>query len=281
MSDPRPGRLVTALACDRRVRVLVAVIDGPAREMCRRHELEGVPAVLASEALVAATLLSSQLKGEEQLSFNVHGERPPFQFVADVRDGIAVRARLDATGELPPGEDLRFDGLMAMHKFLGEKELYKGMAEVQDGTVVEGLQGFLDRSIQVDGIVRLRAALGEDGEVVVASGMIVERLPDMDADEFTSLVEQPLRDDFETVMTVFAFGQLAGSPVEVLDSQKVTFSCHCSAERVHSMLRALGRDELETVLAEQGQAEITCHFCNEHYVVGEDGLRELIDAMGD
>ena len=281
MTEPRPGRLVTGLGCDRGVRVLVAVIDGPAREMCRRHELQGEAAVLASEALVAATLLSSQLKGEEQLTFNVLGERPPFQFVADVRDGIGVRARLDVTGELPTGEELRFDGLMAMHKFLGDKELYKGLADVQDGTVVEGLQGFLDRSIQVDGVVRLRAALGEDGEVVVASGMIVERLPDMDADEFTSLVEHPLRDDFETVMTVFAFGQLAGTEVEVLDSQKVTFSCHCSAERVHSMLRALGRDELESMLAEQGQAEIICHFCNEQYLVGEEGLRELIDAMGD
>lgn len=280
MPKLRSGRLVTALGCDRGVRILVAVIDGPAREMCRRHELEGAAAVFASEGLVAAALLSSQLKGHEQLSVNIHGERPGFQFVADVREGITVRARLDTHAALPDGEEVRFDGLMAMHKFLEEKELYKGVAEVRDGTVVEGLQGFLDRSIQVDGLVRLRARLGEDGEIVEASGIIVERLPGMEPEDFTSLVEQPLNDDFDTVMTVFAFGQLAGAPVEVLDSQKVTFSCHCSAERVHSMLRALGRDELESMIDEQGQAEITCHFCNERYVVDEGGLRALIDSLG-
>ena len=140
MADPSSGRLVTALALDRRVRVLVAVIDGPAREMCRRHALQGGAAVAASEGLVSATLLSSQLKGREQLSLNIHGEQPEFRFVADVRGGIAVRARLDCPRALPDA-GLRFDGLVAMHKFLEDKELYRGMAEVADGTLVEALQG--------------------------------------------------------------------------------------------------------------------------------------------
>lgn len=278
MSESPSGRLVTALGCDRRVRVLVAVIDGPAREMCRRHALQGSAAVAASEGLVAATLLSSQLKGHEQLSFNIHGEQPDFRFVADVREGVAVRARFDAPHALPDAE-LRFDGLVAMHKFLDDKELYRGMAEVEGGTIVEALQGFLDRSIQVDGIVRLRARLSDEGDLQVASGILVERLPDMEAAEFTGLVEQPLREDLDTVLNTFAFGQLAGSPVEVLDSQRVDFSCHCSEERVLSMLRALGREELQAMLDEDGQAEITCHFCNECYLVDSDGLRGLIDSL--
>ncbi len=278
MADPSSGRLVTALALDRRVRVLVAVIDGPAREMCRRHALQGGAAVAASEGLVSATLLSSQLKGREQLSLNIHGEQPEFRFVADVRGGIAVRARLDCPRALPDA-GLRFDGLVAMHKFLEDKELYRGMAEVADGTLVEALQGVLDRSIQVDGLVRLRARLDEDGVLEAASGILVERLPDMADEDFVSLVQQPLQEDIDTVLTQFAFGQLAGAPVEVLDSQRVDFSCHCSAERVHSMLRAVGREELQAMLDEDGRAEITCHFCNEHYLLDADALRALIDDL--
>jgi len=280
MTDPRPGQLVTALACDRRVRVLVAVVDAPAHEMCRRHGLHGEAAVLAGEGLAASVLLSSQLKGKEQLSVNIHGERPAFRFVADVREGIDVRARLEVSDALPAEGQTRFDGLMAIHKFLDDHELHQGMAAVEDGTMVEAFQGLLDRSVQVDGRVKLRARLDDDGNIAVASGMLVERLPDMDPEEFAGLVEHPLRDDFDTVMTVFAFGQLAGTAVEVLDSQQVRFRCQCSAERVHSMLRALGNDELESMLAEQGHAEVTCHFCNETYRVDGEGLKELIGELG-
>ncbi|HQW81174.1 MAG TPA: Hsp33 family molecular chaperone HslO, partial [Pseudomonadota bacterium] len=39
----------------------------------------------------------------------------------------------------------------------------------------------------------------------------------------------------------------------------------CSRERVAGMLRTLGREEVFTVLSEQGQVAVTCEFCNEPY----------------
>jgi molecular chaperone Hsp33 len=43
------------------------------------------------------------------------------------------------------------------------------------------------------------------------------------------------------------------------------FHCSCSRERVGAMLRGLGRDEVESILAEQGQVEIGCDFCGIKY----------------
>ena len=43
------------------------------------------------------------------------------------------------------------------------------------------------------------------------------------------------------------------------------FACTCSRERVGQMLRSLGRDEVDSVLAEQGQVEIGCDFCGVKY----------------
>jgi molecular chaperone Hsp33 len=43
------------------------------------------------------------------------------------------------------------------------------------------------------------------------------------------------------------------------------FACTCSRERVRSMLRGLGREEVEGIVAERGEVEIGCDFCGLQY----------------
>ncbi|MGE5161145.1 MAG: Hsp33 family molecular chaperone HslO, partial [Betaproteobacteria bacterium] len=43
------------------------------------------------------------------------------------------------------------------------------------------------------------------------------------------------------------------------------FACTCSRERVGRMLLGLGRDEIDGLIAERGEAEVGCDFCGAHY----------------
>ena len=43
------------------------------------------------------------------------------------------------------------------------------------------------------------------------------------------------------------------------------FACTCSRERVGSMLKGLGRAEVDSILVEQGRVEIACEFCGVKY----------------
>jgi len=43
------------------------------------------------------------------------------------------------------------------------------------------------------------------------------------------------------------------------------FACSCSRERVGNMLKGLGRDEVDGIVAEQGRVEIACEFCGKQY----------------
>jgi molecular chaperone Hsp33 len=54
--------------------------------------------------------------------------------------------------------------------------------------------------------------------------------------------------------------------IRLFDAQTVAFRCTCSRENVGRMLQMLGRDEVGSILAERGEIEVHCEFCNERYV---------------
>jgi molecular chaperone Hsp33 len=43
------------------------------------------------------------------------------------------------------------------------------------------------------------------------------------------------------------------------------FACRCNRERVGRMIRSLGTEEVEGIIAEQGQVEVGCDFCGAQY----------------
>jgi len=269
--------MVSALACEGKVRVLVVLLDGPCEELRQRHHLGPAAARLGAEGLIAAALLSSQIKGDERLTVNLYGERPKFELMVDVWSDGRLRARFQPAQLTPI---VRFRGLFAALKYVGSREVYRGIADVDDEDVESALQRYFVRSVQVDGRVRVLVELGADGRVAFAGGILVERFPDMDAEEFAQLFDEPLRQDFRALMTGFAFGALAGQPVEVLDHRDLVYRCPCSRARVLQMLQSLGATELASMLEEEGKAEVTCHFCNTVWTVDRPELVQLLDELG-
>jgi len=56
------------------------------------------------------------------------------------------------------------------------------------------------------------------------------------------------------------------------------FECSCSRERVGSMLKMLGRDEVDGVIDEQGRVEIHCEYCNQRYEFDPVDVAQLFAA---
>lgn len=278
MSTFEIGRIVHAVACERQVRVLVAVVDGPARELCRRHQLGPLSSRLAAEGLAAIALLSGQMKGDERQTVRIFSDRPKFTLEVDLYPDETLRARFEPADLREPA-DGAFDGIIAVQKFVEDRQIYRGVADVQHETVEATLQRFYTQSVQVDAIVRVHAALDAAGKVRFAAGLIVERFPDMPSETFHALFDAALSQDFQALMTTFAFGQLAGSEVEVLEARDMRYRCPCSRERALNTLATLGADDLEKLLAEQGETSVTCHFCNEIYAFDAPALQNLIHQL--
>jgi len=59
------------------------------------------------------------------------------------------------------------------------------------------------------------------------------------------------------------------------------FACTCSRERVCGMIRSLGREEAEDIVAEQGQIEVGCDFCGLQYRFDAVDVEQLFTSPGD
>lgn len=282
------GRLVVALGCAQRVRVLVAVVTGPAQELCKRHNLGPGASQIAASGLVAAALLAAHTKDQERQTVQFHGfdehQKSTFRLVAEISGNGHIRGQMEPA-DLPPQKEL--DALVTVQKFVDSREIYRGHAAVRHESIEAAIQRYFVTSQQVNGIVRIEATMGADQRIKQAAGILIEALPGMPEDEFTALFggisasnKKPgAHDGFSELMTSFAFGQLAGEPVEVLGWQDLPFQCTCSRERVVGMLRALGAVELQSLLEEQGKAEVTCHFCAEVRTVEAPELVTMIQAL--
>jgi molecular chaperone Hsp33 len=254
-------------------RLLAVDATSAAEEVRLRHGLGRHAALAAAEGLVAAQLMSAHIKGEERLTLQVQMEQPRFALIVDVNADGTTRGRFTPAW-IPRSRPL--SGAIMVIKHDADRELYRGVAPVEDTDFQGALQSYLEHSQQSEGVVRIEATLDDDGAVSSARGLLVERLPDQTSEIFQALfgglAEAPLGPVLERAVA----GDLWGFPLRVLDTRTMRFHCPCSHERSLGILQGLGQRELEDLLSEQGGAELTCNFCMEVYRFDEAEIRGLI-----
>lgn len=276
-------RLLRGLVLGRGARLLWVEASESAKQIAKGHGLREGAARLAGELVVANLLMSAYIKGDERVSLQLQATRPACSFHGEVDAEGHVRARL--TPDRLTGA-ATLDGMMLVIKHDARQELYRGVTPVEGQSVDAALNEHLRRSDQVAAMVRIDAALREDGSLKHARGILLERLPDaaghgsVSQARFDEVVGS-LRDaPFEEVQLGVAFAKIGGEPLELLELREVVAQCRCSQTKVEATLYGLGVDALGEMLHEDGGAEVTCHFCGTAYQVSAGRLGELIAEHG-
>ena len=57
------------------------------------------------------------------------------------------------------------------------------------------------------------------------------------------------------------------------------YRCYCSRDRVSRALISMGREELGSLIEEQGEADLTCQFCDVVYHYTREDLEGLLAEM--
>ena len=66
--------------------------------------------------------------------------------------------------------------------------------------------------------------------------------------------------------------------LEILDRLPVQFFCNCSKGKIEKALISVGRKELQSMIDDGKTIEVNCQFCNKHYPVTVEELKQLMQS---
>lgn len=267
------------LTVDFAVRYMMVDCTSIAQKAHERHELHGASPRICTEGILASYLLASQIKGEEKLTIQILSQNPKLSFMSDINAQGELRAKF-SPANLPISTS-ELDGVLVVIKHNKQKELYRGVTNIENCNIAQALHYNLTQSAQVDTITQFFISYDGD-QINRACGIILERLPptqdlpflntEQFFERYHNLTEQE-------VWEGLAQKKLRNSVLHDLSKKTISWQCRCSRSKVKSMLFSLGKKELEGILTDIGFAEVTCHFCNEKVTIDSSALQELINQF--
>ena len=262
---------------------LIEISDAWQQVQSRRTYPSVVSAILG-EMMAAAALLSANLKFDGTIIMQIHGDGPVQLLVAECDAALRLRATAKLREDAEISEQA---GLQELVNANGEgrfaitldptdkqpgQQAYQGIVALEGESVATVIENYMMRSEQLD----TRLWLAADDKV--ARGLVLQKLPDdggtlaplADADAWNRTVtlastlnqQELLSTDIMTLLQRLYWEET----VRIFDPRHPTFHCGCSREKVGNMLKMLGREEIDSALADLGKLDINCDFCGQYYL---------------
>ncbi len=277
--------------------MLVRLTDSWREVLQRRQELGPHPApvrVLLGEMAAAGVLMQANIKFNGALVLQIFGDGPVKLAVAEIQPELTFRATAKVVGTI--AEDAQLEALVNVggqgrcaitldpKDRLPGQQPYQGVVPLHGDQreplqqVAQVLEHYMLQSEQLD--TRLVLAANDE----VAAGLLIQRLPvegegnlggrrnedDIGLSEafnrIAMLAATLTREELLTLQPQQVLHRLFWEEtLRVFEPEHPRFACTCSRERVQNMLRGLGREESDGLIAERGEVEVGCEFCGLQY----------------
>jgi molecular chaperone Hsp33 len=237
-------------------------------------------AALLGHTTALNVLLGANQKGSGRVTLQVQGSGPVKLLVADCTADLQIRGmasyekvELDADSE----RGLLGDGRLSVTlEDLKSGQFYQSLVPLEGETLEQIFEHYLSQSEQSTTWLRLRA----DGGAVC--GLLLEKLPKADTRDpdgwnrvihlASTLTLDETRDaqPYDLLTRVFP-----EELMRVFRLYAVEYHCPYDEAKVKDMLIGLGREEVESILAEQGEIVIRNEMCNHEYRFDARAVAEL------
>lgn len=288
--------LIRGLAANGSIRVIATDSTALVENARLRHQTSATASAALGRALTGSLLLSHVLlkNHQDRLTVRFRGNGPLGGIITDAGLDGAVRGyvinpnvptSLHKNGKLNVGEALGKGDIEVIRSHAPYGDPYSSSVSLVSGEIAEDFAMFLAQSEQIGSAVLLGVYL-EDEEVKKAGGVLLQALPDAE-ESALMLLESNIR----------AFGQLTDamqrlSLLEILeelcwgmgfellteDALPLTFSCRCSESKALDALAYFSPEERHKMIAEDGGAEVICHWCNQRRWLDAEQINSISQA---
>ena len=260
------------------------------------HKTLPVATAALGRALLGCSMLGNQLKednGSVTLRVNGGGPLGSITAVSDSAGNVRgyvqngdVELMEKHPGKLDVGRAVGTDGTLTVIKDIGLKEPYVGQVELLSGEIADDLASYLVESEQIPSACALGVLVDTDQSVMCAGGYLIQLLPGA-GEEVISKLEQRVM-EMGTVTKVLQEGLtaldlvkrvLCDFELEIVEESPVEYRCYCSKDRVARALISMGKKDLGELIEDQGEAELTCQFCDKVYHYSKEELEDLLARM--
>lgn len=272
------------LSSDHTTRVqVVNLTDSWRTGLAHQHYPPAVQTLLG-ELAAAAVLLAGNIKFNGSIVLQLQGNGPVHLIVVECTSDMGIRAtaHLREQAEIEPDDTLqdllnadgkgKFMVMLDPAKKQAGMPAYQGIVPLEGSTVAQVLEAYMRNSEQLD--TRLWLA----SDALHCTGLLLQRLPDEGGRvedtqiepcwlRFTHLADTLQADELLTLDSDTLIHRLFWQEdLVAFDPQSIRWQCACTRERVSRMLRTLGQAEIESIVADQGQIEVSCNFCGKPYL---------------
>lgn len=288
---PQRDYLVRVMSNAKNVVGLACVTTGLVENAHRLHGTSRTAAAALGRALTGGLLMGALLKRGQRVALKFEGNGPLQKIIVEADPQGKVRGFVALPQAEVPLRDEKLNvsgalgnqGLLTVIKDLGLKEPYQGVVKLLTGEIAEDIAYYYAESEQIPSAMGLGVFVNLDGRVSAAGGFFVQSLPPSEEKVVNLLIDNIRK--IPTVTELLRQGKtpediltevFAGVPYYSLGGRDLSFHCPCSRERIEKVLISLGAAELQKLIDEQGQAEVTCEFCRSKYDFTKGELKALL-----
>ena len=225
-------------------------------------------------------LLGANQKDAGRVTLQVQGSGPIRLLVADCTAELRIRGmaqfREEAAAEKAERRLLGVGRLAVTLEDMKSGRFYQSLVPLEGDNLEQIFAHYLSQSEQLPAYLRLFA----DGDA--ACGLLLEKLPkadERDPDGWNRVTQLAATLGLDETRDAQPYDLLTRvfpeELMRVFRLYAVEYHCPYDEDKVKDMLRGLGRGEVESILAEQGEVVIRNEMCNHEYRFDADAVARL------
>lgn len=287
--------LIRGNSMDGAIRVYVAITTDTVSRAQKIHGTFPTATAALGRTLTMGAIIGAGLKNaEDSATIHFKGDGPLGSMVVVCDNLPSVRGYVtNPQTDIPRKKNGKLDvggsvgkGYLSVIKDMGMKEPYAGQVPIVTGEIAEDMTYYFAVSEQIPTAIGLGVLVNPDMSVKCSGGFMLQLMPEATEEAAAALEDKvkklpPVTDMIESGMSAEDILLAVADGFDMLiDNHSLTprYECKCSKERMEKALISIGREELEALIAEQGEAELTCQFCDNRYLFDKNALEELLKS---